>query len=396
MVYLRLFGEKQSHLQKRLWYSLKAAIFMLMALLGASVNVHSQSTEKGLHLVGHDLVDGNGQKVMLRGPELVHRWGVYSGITDWGVDVPWEGGKNNNAGSATIREIAKTKCNAMRILGGLNNELDELLKTAIVEQKMYVAVARVDWKNAQIKASLQKYADYVILHPRGEFTHRDPEVWKTEALKVVKEIRALGYTSVIEIGTTGYGQTWSTLQKYGVEVAASDPLKKTMYLLQLYSEYAKDVKGTLDQIAAFSVPVTTDACLFTSTYGNTANTYKEVWDESFKRNLSSFYWDWYGDGEGNSMTSNGQFANLNAIGKYIANDSPAALKNTVKGVYLMNAPNGPSNLNLLRKNARQGNADKIRFSWLGGKAGTFALMVSHPLSTGRVALFDLSGATGSR
>jgi hypothetical protein len=76
-------------------------------------------------------------KVLLRGPELVFRWGVYSGITAAGVDVPWEGGSNNNVGSATIREIAKSKANAMRILGGVGNELDAILNTAIVEQKMF-------------------------------------------------------------------------------------------------------------------------------------------------------------------------------------------------------------------------------------------------------------------
>jgi hypothetical protein len=335
---------------------LKAMGTCSLLLSGMAANVYSQANDPGLHIEGRFLVDGNGQKVVFRGPELVYRWGVYSGITDWGVDVPWEGGKNNNAGSATIREIGKTKASAMRILGGIGNELDDLLNTAVVEQKMYVSVVRVDWKNAQMKATLQKYAKYIILHPRGEFTHRDANLWRTEALKVVKEIRALGYTSVIEIGTTGYGQTWSTLKSYGEEVAASDPLKKTMFLLQLYSEYAKDVNGTLDQLVAFPVPVISDACLFTSTYGNTSNTYKEVWEESSKRDISSFYWDWYGDGEGNSMTSNGQYSSLNAIGKYIVNDSPAALKNTVKGAYILNAPNGAT-ISILPRTAAQIHSD---------------------------------------
>ncbi len=38
------------------------------------------------------------------------------------------------------------------------------------------------------------------------------------------------------------------------------------------------------------------------------------------------------------MTSGGTLASLNASGKYIANDdSPAALKNTIKTPYLLNA-----------------------------------------------------------
>jgi hypothetical protein len=155
--------------------------------------------------------------------------------------------------------------------------------------------------------------------------------------RVIKEIRALGYTSPIELGTTGYGQTWSTINLHGREVAESDPLKNTFFLLQLYSELAKEIPATLTSIKAFPHPVTVDACLFTSTYGNTPNTYKEVWDQSLAQGFSSFYWDWWGDGEGNSMTTNGKFTGLNAIGQYIVNDSPAALKNTTKSAFIQNA-----------------------------------------------------------
>jgi hypothetical protein len=267
----------------------------------------------------------------------VIRWGTYAGLTAAGVDVPWEGGTNNNVGSATIREIGKTKANALRIYGGIGNGLDATLNTAIVEQKMFVGVGRVDWANAQMKATLDKYGKYLFIHPRGEFTHTDANKWRTEALTVVKYIRGLGYKQAIEIGTTGYGQTWSTIQTYGKEVAASDPLKNTFFLLQLYSEYAKKIPQTLTEIAAFPYPVTVDACLFTSTYGNTPTTYQEVWDQSFAKNFSSFYWDWWGDGEGNSMTSNGQFTSLTGIGDYIVNHGTAALKNTVKTPFLMNA-----------------------------------------------------------
>lgn len=303
----------------------------------AGGNGGSPTGTGALHVNGGVLNDGNNQKIAFRGPELVIRWGVYAGILPTGVDVPWEGGANHDVGAAQMREIAKTKANALRILGGKGGELDAILKTAIVEQKMYVGVGRVDWTNPDMMAVLKKYEKYIFIHPRGEFTHHDPELWRTEALTVVKYIRGLGYTSPIELGTTGYGQTWSTIKKHGKEVADSDPLKNTFFLLQLYSELAKEIPATLSEIEAFGYPVTVDACLFTSTYGNTPNTYKEVWDQAYAKGFGSFYWDWWGDGEGNSMTSNGNFTGLNAIGQYIVNDSPAALKNTVKTPFLLNA-----------------------------------------------------------
>ena len=202
---------------------------------------------------------------------------------------------------------------------------------------MYVAVARVDWTDSDIQRVLKKYEKYIILHPRGEFTHFDKELWRTEAETAIRYIRDLGLISPIEMGTTGYGQNWAAIAQYGDDDAATDPLNNTMFLLQLYSEYAYDVPGTLDEVAAFPRPVIPDACLFTSDYGNTPNTYKEVWDGSYERFLSSFYRDWIGDGEGNSMTSSGTLDSLNDIGRYLVYDSPAALSNTIKKAYLQNA-----------------------------------------------------------
>ena len=300
-------------------------------------NTPSSGANGGLHVSGRYLLDGNGQQVILRGPEMVHRWGVYSGITSLGIDVAWEGGKNNNVGVTQIREIAKSGANAMRILGGIGNELDSLLYEAIVNQKMYVAVARVDWTNPEMKAVLQKYAKYIILHPRGEFTHQDQQLWRSEARNAIKVIRDLGYTSPIEMGPTGYGQNWDTLHRYGQEISESDPLRNTLFLLQLYSEYANRIPQTMSEIVNSPFPVIVDSCLFTSPYGNTPNTYKEVWDQSYDNGLSSFYWDWWGDGEGSSMTRNGYIDNLTDVGAYIIHNSPAALKNTVKNQFILNA-----------------------------------------------------------
>lgn len=66
--------------------------------------------------------------------------------------------------------------------------------------------------------------------------------------------------------------------------------------------------------------------------------WEQVWEGTASRGLNSFYWAWSGDGEGNNMSSNGSYNSLTAIGKYLVNDSSAALKkNSVKSSYLLNA-----------------------------------------------------------
>ena len=88
-------------------------------------------SDLGLHVQGQYLLNGNNEPIILRGPELVWRWGEYSGITPEGVDVPWEEGRNGTASEQTIREIAKTGANAMRHLGGFADELEANLNIAV-------------------------------------------------------------------------------------------------------------------------------------------------------------------------------------------------------------------------------------------------------------------------
>lgn len=298
------------------------------------------TADRGLHVQGKTLVDGNGEEVVFRGVEHIIRWGDYTGSAPWG-DVPWEGAANDVAG-AKLGDIAKTGANSVRILGGKPAELENLLHKAVVEHKMFVSIARVNWRDPVTVAAIKKYSKYVTLHIKGETTHQDDRAWRTEAIRDVTEARKLGYTSPIEVFSTSYGQRLSTILAEGKAVFEADPLKNVVFGYQLYSELAKDVNKALDSTKSFPHPIMVGACLFEDGikegWGNTANTYKEVWDGTAARQLSSFYWAWNGGNSPGYMSANGS---LTDVGKYLVDQSRSSLKKYApKTKYLLDAPKG--------------------------------------------------------
>ncbi|HEY3235832.1 MAG TPA: hypothetical protein VGJ84_14035 [Polyangiaceae bacterium] len=284
------------------------------------------ATPAGLHVAGRNLVDGNGETVVLRGVEHVARWNPNAPADATGSQVP---------------EIARTGTNAIRILGSLPGELDSMLHQAIIENHMWVSVANVDWADPITVSTISKYADYVTLHAQGEVNYRGQgDRWQSDSINVIGRMRQLGYTSPLELLSTGYGQELDTVLNHGDAVFDADPLRNVVFGVQMYSNVGNNVSSWLDQAKAFDHPILVGSCLFQegidNAWGNTATTYQQVWDGSYARLLNSFYWMWHGDN--NQMSNSGSFGALTTVGQYLVNDSPAALSSTpVKSAFILNS-----------------------------------------------------------
>jgi hypothetical protein len=289
---------------------------------GGSVNL----TGKELHVVGRDVYDANGEKVVFRGIEHVSRW-----PNGYGVD---EGGN-------MIGPIGRTGANALRMLWTHPHELETILRKAVVDSKMWVSIAHTAFDDPTAIATIQKYRGYVTVHAQGEVDHRDATKWRNDSIAIVKKFRNLGYTVPLEILSNGYGQTLDTILNEGRAVFDADPLKNVVFGVQMYSEIVKDIPGALSKIEAFPHPIWVGTCLFQEgidgNWGNDSTTYQKVWDQTGARNITSFYWIWWGDNK-NHLSQDGSFGNWTSVGRYIVNDSPYALtKASKKSAFLLSA-----------------------------------------------------------
>jgi mannan endo-1,4-beta-mannosidase len=276
-------------------------------------SVAGAATNAGLHVQGRNVLDGNGELVQFRGIEHVMRWN----ITDDAVDP----------GGSQIPEIAKTGANTIRILYPLPSELDGLLHKAIVEQKMWVSITHTTWDDPLTIAAVQKYKNYVTLHAQGEVAEATTTEWRDLSIAAIQKFRGLGYTVPLELLSNGYGQELDTIISEGETVFAADPLANVIFGIQMYSLLVSDIPGALAKVDAFPHPIWVGTCLFQegidNGYGNDPTSYKQVWEQTQAHKLSSLYWMWNGDD--NSLSADGTFANLTDVGKFIIRTSSAAL-----------------------------------------------------------------------
>ena len=303
------------------------------------------SQADGCHLKvrGRFLYDANGEKVIMRAIENVIRYGDYNGSGEW--NDPYENGSLIDGNGDHVVELAKTGANATRLIGGRPEELAQVLPRAI-DSQMWVSIAHVNFRDPFVRDIINKYECYVTLHAQGEVIHDDPEKWREESIKAIKEIRALGYQAPIEITAGFYGQRFEMILDEGRKIFRADPLKNVIFVTQAYSEIENrgGVDQVLNQLANFPLPVLVGSSHFgqglEDGYGNNLDTYKQVWEGTYQRELSSFYWVWSNAGYGDVVSSNGRFDGLTSgVGQFIVNTSSASLNNySEKTQFLLSAP----------------------------------------------------------
>lgn len=294
-----------------------------------------------LKVKGKFIYDANGEKVVLRGIESVVRYDQYQGSGEW--NDPYENGWLVDGTGDNVAELAKTKANAIRLIGGRPEEFGHAIQKAI-ENKLWISIGHVDFQNQHVRNIIKKYECYVTLHAQGEVVHEDENKWKEESIKAIQEIRELGYKAPIEITAGFYGQRFEMILNQGQAIFDSDPLKNVVFVTQAYSEIENrgGVTTNLDKLKNFPIPIFVGVSYFglgiENGYGNNSNTYKKVWEGTDTRELSSFYWVWTNAGYGDVVSDNGKFDNLTSIGRYLVYDSPANLSsNAVKTRFLLEA-----------------------------------------------------------
>ncbi len=281
-----------------------------------------------LQVNGRFLYDANGEKVVMRAIENVVRYGQYQGSGEW--NDPYENGSLIDGTGDNVAELAKTGANATRLIGGRPEEFERALEKAI-ENNLWVSIGHVDFRNPQVIDTIKEYECYVTLHAQGEVVHEDENRWREESIRTIQEIRELGYKAPIEITAGFYGQRFEMILNQGQAIFDSDPLKNVVFVTQAYSEIENrgGVPTNLDKLKNFHIPIFVGACYFglglENGYGNNSNTYKQVWEGTYTRELSSFYWVWSNAGYGDVVSDNGRFDSLTSVGQYLVHNSPANL-----------------------------------------------------------------------
>jgi mannan endo-1,4-beta-mannosidase len=214
--------------------------------------------EKGWHVDGVQLLDGNDRRFIFRGVNVTHAWTPTRSL-------------------AELPAIAKTGANGVRIAlgagcGGFRqtppDEVRNLIDAAKAQKLAIIlevhdatslgsrpeACAQIRivdyWKS--IADLLRGQERYLILNianePRGGV---DEPAWIGETIGAVQAMRAAGFRHLLMIDAPGWGQdAQHVMRDHAARILAADPLHQIIFSIHMYGEYDSDRKVT-DYIARF-------------------------------------------------------------------------------------------------------------------------------------------------
>lgn len=210
---------------------------------------------------GRYLVDPQGARVVVRGPE----------------QVLWQAGWLPNS---LVSDIGRTGANTVRILpyylqGTPTGEprdtlaqIEDQIRRGIAAH-MLVDVA-IDggrdtsvWLRPEVRALMVKYERWIVVHAMGESYESTDAAWATRAKSVVSQLRAAGYRMPLYVMSREGGRNLPTLLARGAEVVAADPLHNVVLGWQAYwgsnggyqNAYGMSLDTAFARVAAAGFPI---------------------------------------------------------------------------------------------------------------------------------------------
>lgn len=251
-------------------------------------------------VAGRQLLDPDGTPVVIRGAEQV---------------LSHVGWLSNNF----VTEVGKSGANTVRVLpyftqtppyGGTPNTLNEIedqIRRGI-NAHMLVDVAidggRVPavWTRADVKALMAKYAQFIVIHAKGESYESTEDAWATASIGVVNSLRSAGYTEPLYIMANQGGRNLPTILHKGQAVQDADPLHRVVFGWQAYwgsnngyqTLYGMTLTQAMDAVAAATVPIQVGLIWRTDPQDGSAQTldYPAMMRMCQERGVGWLWWDW--------------------------------------------------------------------------------------------------------
>jgi hypothetical protein len=289
----------------------------------------SEGLAATLQVSGRFLQDTCGNTFAARGVEQIFGVGME-------VDGSFEG---------LIDEIALTGANAIRFLPDHRQlsfaRIDELFAYAVsygmvIYYTPYEYVGTPFWERAEVLALAEKYKQWLILDAFVEPGSNDRVQWLADTLAVAPYMRGLGYENPITIMSNRFGRDLPNLLLQGAQVAAADPLGRTIFGWQAYwgssnyyqEEYGMTIPEGVTAAAQQTFPIQIGFDHFTD--GPEVADWSSGMAAAEPNAVGWLWWNWYNPfGRINDLTLDGRYTNLDQVyGESVVHTDPNGIKNT--------------------------------------------------------------------
>ncbi|MET7419125.1 cellulase family glycosylhydrolase [Dactylosporangium sp. NPDC005555] len=298
----------------------------LLLAVTASVVMFMQpaSAAVGLHISGRNIVEANGQNLIMRGVNHPHVW--YTGQTSSFAAI-------KAAGANTIRVVLGTGKR-----WGPSNDVPAVI--TLCKQNKLICVLEVhdttgygeegaaasldEAANYWIsqKANLVGQENYVVINIGNEpIGNTNPAQWTAATAAAIAKLRTNGFEHLIMVDAPNWGQDWQNVMRdTGQTVLDADTKHNTVLSIHMYAVYAN--AATI--VAYFDAFKNKGWPLVVGEFGWKFNSgevdHETILSEAQARGLGWIAWSWSGNSDPIlDMTTNFNPAQLTTFGDRIVN-----------------------------------------------------------------------------
>ncbi|MEU0559591.1 cellulase family glycosylhydrolase [Dactylosporangium sp. NPDC006015] len=298
----------------------------LLLAVTASVVMFMQpaSAAVGLHISGRNIVEANGQNLIMRGVNHPHVW--YTGQTSSFAAI-------KAAGANTIRVVLGTGKR-----WGPSNDVPAVI--SLCKQNKLICVLEVhdttgygeegaaasldEAANYWIsqKANLVGQENYVVINIGNEpIGNTNPAQWTAATAAAIQKLRSNGFEHLIMVDAPNWGQDWQNVMRdTGQTVLDADTKHNTVLSIHMYAVYAN--AATI--VAYFDAFKNKGWPLVVGEFGWKFNSgevdHETILSEAQARGLGWIAWSWSGNSDPIlDMTVNFNPAQLTTFGDRIVN-----------------------------------------------------------------------------
>ncbi|KJK48463.1 beta-mannosidase [Lentzea aerocolonigenes] len=255
----------------------------------------------GLHISGRDIVEGNGQKFVMRGVSHHHVWAptqtrAFADIKAYGantVRVVLGTGKRWGPSNDVRDVIDLCKHNKLICVLEVHDTTgygEEGAAASLDEAANY-------WIGQ--KNNLVGQEDHIVINIGNEpIGNTNPGQWTTATANAVKKLRSNGFQHLLMVDAPNWGQDWQNVMRDNAQtVWDADVQHNTVFSVHMYSVY-KDpstITAYLDAFQAKGLPLVVGE--FGWKFNSDEVDHETILAETQRRGLGWLAWSWSGNSD---------------------------------------------------------------------------------------------------
>ncbi|WP_433220053.1 glycoside hydrolase family 5 protein [Dactylosporangium sp. CS-047395] len=253
----------------------------------------------GLHVKGADVVEGGGERFVMRGISHPYAWfkdqgRAFGDIKRLGANTVRVVLTGDTAAGEVARIVAQCKDN--RLICVLENHDT----TGYGDREGAVTLDRAAGFWTGLKPVLAGHEDFVVINLGNEpYGNGDTSGWTDATGAAVTKLRAAGLHHLVMVDGPNWGQDWSGGMRDGAPaVLARDPEHNVVFSVHMYGVYGTPdkVTGYLDAFRRNGLPLVVGEFGWQHTDGPVAA--DTIMREADARGVGYLGWSWSGNGEG--------------------------------------------------------------------------------------------------